>query len=273
MAAASGAGDGAMTADELRVLRKHTVANRFIPIPPNHRNQSGSNQGGFLEMGFSLLQAIADEGMAETSNVLDIGCGVGRVALPLTQYLAANASYFGIDINLSAISWCHEHITQVYPNFEFAVVNARNPQYGNQFEYGQSTMREAGLPLHRNRRFDAIIATSLFTHLLWPDVEFYLERMAYHLKEGGFAYTTWFLIDDRARAAVEAGTAQFDFDIRPGTQTYMLRGKSYSEAIAHEVDAVLALAARHGLLPRRPPQFGGWPQRGPGQDTIVFVRL
>lgn len=262
-----------MTAEELAVLKKLVANNKFMPVPPSHRNQSGSNQGGFLEMGFTLMQAMAGEGLTETSNVLDIGCGVGRVALPLTQFLNTTAAYFGIDINLSAISWCHEHITQVYPNFEFAVVNARNPQYGNHFEYGQSTMREAGLPLHQSRRFDTVIATSLFTHLLWPDVEFYIERIAHHLREGGFAYTTWFLIDDRARASIEAGTSQFDFDLRPDAQTYLLKRKTYSEAIGHDADAVLRLAARHGLVPRRPPQFGGWSQRKPGQDTVVLVRL
>jgi SAM-dependent methyltransferase len=262
-----------MTADELEMLRRHTVANKFVPVPPSHRNQSGSTHGGFLEMGFVLLQAMVREGLSETSDVLDIGCGVGRVALPMTQFLRPEASYFGLDINLSAISWCHEYITQLYPNFEFAVVNAQNPHYGNKYEYGRAAMRDAGLPLRQERQFDAIVATSLFTHLLWPDVEYYIERMALHLREGGFAFTTWFLVDDKSRAAIEAGQSAFDFDLRPGATTFTLKGQHYSEAIAHDADALLDLAARHGLLPRRPPQMGGWPYKQPGQDTVVFVRI
>jgi SAM-dependent methyltransferase len=262
-----------MTQDELDSLRRNTVANRFVPIPPTHRNQSGSIDGGFLEMGFVLLQAAAQEGLTPNCDVLDIGCGVGRVALPLTQYLGPSGSYFGLDINLSAVSWCHEHITQIYPNFEFAVVNARNPHYGNKFEYGRSAMRDAGMPLGHERKFDVVLATSLFTHLLWPDVEFYIEHIALHLTEGGFAYTTWFLIDERSRAAINAGQSGFDFELRPDATTFTLKGKHYSEAIAHDTDALLRLAARHGLVPRRPPQSGGWPFNQPGQDTIVFVRV
>jgi SAM-dependent methyltransferase len=262
-----------MTADELAVLRQHTLRNKFIPVPPNHRNQSGSNDGGFLEMGFVLLRAMVEEGLTEQSDILDFGCGVGRVALPLTQFLAPEASYFGIDINLSAISWCHENITQKYPNFEFAVVNAANRHYGNRFEYGQSAMRDAGLPLPPSRQFDAIVATSLFTHLLWTDVEYYIEHAALHLKEGGFFYSTWFLINADARAGIEAGRSSFDFDLATGSRTFTLRNKAYSEAIAHDADALLDLAASHGLVPRRPPQWGGWSRQEPGQDTIVFVRL
>jgi len=262
-----------MTPEELEVLKRHAMWNRFMPIPPSHRNQSGSNEGGFLEMGFSLLQAMAQEGLTERSHVLDIGCGVGRVALPMTQFLGGEASYFGLDINLSAISWCHEHITQVYPNFDFAVVNAQNPHYGNKYEYGRATMRDAGLPLRHDRKFDVVVATSLFTHLLWPDVEFYIERIAHHLQEGGFAYTTWFLIDDEAKAGIEAGEASFDFDLSASGPSYTLKGRAYSEAIAQDADALINLAARHRLLPRRPPQRGGWPYNRPGQDTVVFVRM
>lgn len=156
---------------------------------------------------------------------------------------------------------------------EFAVVNARNQHYGNKYEYGRAAMREVGLPLHPERKFDAVIATSLFTHLLRPDVEYYIEHIARHLKEGAFAYTTWFLIDDKSRAAIEGGGAAFDFDLRQEGSTYTLKGKPYSEAIAHDADGIILLAARHGLVPRRPPQLGGWPRKQPGQDTIVFVRV
>ena len=38
--------------------------------------------------------------------VLDIGCGTGRMAVPLLRYLNESGSYFGFDISKKAIRWC-----------------------------------------------------------------------------------------------------------------------------------------------------------------------
>lgn len=39
-------------------------------------------------------------GLKPSDRVLDVGCGIGRLAIPLTQYLDARGGYAGLDIVL-----------------------------------------------------------------------------------------------------------------------------------------------------------------------------
>ena len=38
--------------------------------------------------------------------VLDVGCGIGRMARPLAGYLTGDGSYDGFDVNREGIRWC-----------------------------------------------------------------------------------------------------------------------------------------------------------------------
>ena len=49
--------------------------------------------------------------------VLDVGCGLGRMAMPLTGYLKDGGSYEGFDIVAEGINWCKENISNKYPAF------------------------------------------------------------------------------------------------------------------------------------------------------------
>lgn len=56
-------------------------------------------------------------GLRPDSHVLDVGCGTGRVAAPLTEYLTTG-SYTGIDVVKSSIEWCEE-VFRDFENFHF----------------------------------------------------------------------------------------------------------------------------------------------------------
>jgi len=51
-----------------------------------------------------------------TDRVLDVGCGSGRMAAPLTRYLTTG-SYEGFDISPDAIRWCQNDITKQFRAF------------------------------------------------------------------------------------------------------------------------------------------------------------
>src|SRR4051812_31190443 len=66
-------------------------------------------------IGGSAYKEIGDEfykhftgigGLKSTDAVLDIGCGIGRMARPLTKLLANGGKYEGIDIDAAGIDWC-----------------------------------------------------------------------------------------------------------------------------------------------------------------------
>jgi cyclopropane fatty-acyl-phospholipid synthase-like methyltransferase len=58
-------------------------------------------------------------GLRPDERVLDVGCGIGRMAAPLTSYLDASGRYEGFDIVKLGIRWANDHITRQYPNFRF----------------------------------------------------------------------------------------------------------------------------------------------------------
>src|SRR5947209_5113048 len=59
-------------------------------------------------------------GLRPDEAVLDVGCGVGRMALPLTRYLGPEGGYLGFDVLRPAVRWCRRRITPAFPRFRFA---------------------------------------------------------------------------------------------------------------------------------------------------------
>src|SRR4051794_26342926 len=85
-----------------------------IPTPPS---ELANIVGGGLEIGFGHLHHLRAEGLRRDEDVLDVGCGIGRTAIPLTEYLSEHGSYRGFDISRESIEWCSREITSRFPNF------------------------------------------------------------------------------------------------------------------------------------------------------------
>ena len=256
--------------DAFELIAEQIRRNHFIPIPPAERNFVSPQRDDFLGQGIGQLRELVQVGLRPAHSVLDIGSGIGRTALPLTQYLDTGANYFGLDVNLSGVAWCHENITQAYPNFDFAVINAHNPHYLNRYASGQQSAAVAAWPIQRDRKFDYACAFSLFTHIVWDVVERYFANVRDRLKPGGRFYCTWFLIDDDARTGIDAGQAFRDFDTSGDGPTYFVKQRKHP-AIAHRHDAVLALAQSAGFSVLQ-DTAGGWRHsiHGGGQDTLLL---
>ncbi|WP_275042738.1 SAM-dependent methyltransferase [Azospirillum baldaniorum] len=95
-------------------------------MPPPDRVFIGD--GDFRAIGAEFLRHfVRVGGLKPKHRVLEIGCGIGRMAVPLTQYL--DSSYDGVDIVEDGIRWCAETITPAYPEFRFRTLDVANALY------------------------------------------------------------------------------------------------------------------------------------------------
>lgn len=124
--------------------------------------------GSFADVGNTFLRYFIELGGLQPSDkVLDVGCGVGRMAVPLTRYLANPGSYEGFDIDAKEIEWCTRHITSRYPNFRFRTADIQSRRYNPKGAY---TAAEYKFPFP-DGSFDFLFMTSVFTHILQPGME------------------------------------------------------------------------------------------------------
>jgi SAM-dependent methyltransferase len=176
-------------------------ADRFVP---SRRLRGFTGDSDFLATGAEVLGLLREHGgLQPGSRVLDVGCGIGRVARTLVDVLdpAAGGGYVGFDPFGEAIAWCAER----YPeHFRFVHADLRNDLYN---AGGAIAATDFRFPVDTGWATLAV-ATSVFTHLDRVEAEHYLEETRRALAPGGVALLTFFLLDDESRAAIAAGRAR-----------------------------------------------------------------
>lgn len=110
--------------DQMEVI----TGQRDADTPPTRLHFVGG--GDFKSQGAAFLKRFRELGHIQpTDHVLDIGSGVGRMAVPLTGYLTADGRYEGLEIVKEGVDWCDEHIAAKHPNFRFSHLNLYNKRY------------------------------------------------------------------------------------------------------------------------------------------------
>jgi cyclopropane fatty-acyl-phospholipid synthase-like methyltransferase len=238
------------------------------PIPP--RGLSFVGGGDFERTGEEFLGHFTElGGLRPSDRVLDIGCGIGRMALPLTDYLDGG-SYAGFDVGREMVRWCRRRISSRWSDFEFTWAPVYNAKYN---PFGDVSAVEFRFP-YEDDDFDFAFATSLFTHLGRAETRHYLAETARVLRPGGACLLTFFLLTEESEAEVAGGRAAFDFrhPVQGGMTT---DPRMPEEAVALRASEVQALLEEAGLVLRAPLYPGLWANAPGGvtlQDIIVAER-
>jgi SAM-dependent methyltransferase len=260
--------DRAPSAARVEWLAEQIATNRFMPMPPPSLAFVGD--GDFRAIGAEFLKLFIQHcGLGPDERVLDIGCGVGRMAIPLTQYLTPGVGrYDGVDIVAPGIAWCRENISDRYPDFRFHHLDCIHPLYNPKGTQATTTSR---LPFD-DHGFDFIFLTSVMTHLSLPEVRSYAAEIARLLAPGGRVLVTAFLMNPPARAALEQGGGRLPFAADGGGPEYHAYAESPLAAIAFDEDVLLAAFLKAGLRRRRPARYGHWSGRKlpDFQDICIF---
>jgi SAM-dependent methyltransferase len=223
-------------------------------------------------------------GLRPGERVLDVGCGSGRMAVPLTGYLGPGGSYEGFDVAEPAVEWCRREITPRHPNFRFRRADVYNSVY---HPAGRTRPRCFRFPYPAGS-FDFVFLTSVFTHMLPADVENYVAEASRVLRVGGRCFATFFLLNEEACALIRAGrgclrlpyTHKVPGEQPPGRPAEygdcFLESRGAPEhAVAYEERSVADLFARCGFGPRPPAYHGSWCGRQPStdfQDVLVATK-
>lgn len=227
--------------------------------------------GDWEEIGPLLLSYLVDLcGLQPDEAVLDVGCGSGRVALPLTGYLNDAGRYAGFDISQEAIAWCKENISGAHPNFDFIVADIYNALYNPKGKY-QSL--EFVFP-YPDASFDVVFLTSVFTHMFPPDVKHYLAEISRVLKPGGRCLSSYFLMNEESLAlsAAGKGNRQFKHEM-PGYRT--TTAKVSESAIGIPETFIRDAHQEFGLKVQEPLLYGSWSGRTDFfsyQDVVIAVK-
>lgn len=120
-----------------------------------------------------------------TLDVLDYGCGCGRVAAPMMPRIGSRARMHGADVDAPAVAWCSRHLAG-----EWRVI------------------RDARLPFD-DRSIDVAYSVSVFTHLSEADQNHWLAEVHRTLRTGGlFAATTLSPVLAHTRSDLTEGQLQ-----------------------------------------------------------------
>jgi len=230
-----------------------------------------AGDGDFEAIGAEFLGYLTNLcGLQPHHKVLDLGCGPGRMALALSRYLTSDGGYTGIDIVSESIDWCRANITRQFPGSTFIHADVYNRKYN---PGGTLQPAEYRLPFP-DGKFDLVLLTSLFTHMLPRDVDHYLQEVSRVLRATGKCLVTFFLLNAESLRLISMckGAASFKYHY----DVYAIEDPREPElAVAYDEGYIFDLFARSSLEVERSPYYGSWPGRSDYtsyQDMVVVVK-
>lgn len=239
-------------------------------LPPVWKNYSGD--GDFQKIGNEFFKYFTDYKLINSkSKILDVGCGIGRMAIPLTKYLDIDGIYEGFDIMKESITWCQKNISKSYPNFNFHFSNIYNKEYNPGGKYSGSDYK---FPFEDNH-FDFVFLTSVFTHMMPLEVENYIKQISRVLNKGGRSFVTFFVLNNESKNLLleKKGSIEFNYH----HNFYWVKDDSVPEAaIAYEENYIRDCFGKNNLKIVEPILWGSFCGRNnflSYQDIIICEKF
>jgi ubiquinone/menaquinone biosynthesis C-methylase UbiE len=257
------------TARRLLYLPADLFRDRNSLVPPKGMIFTG--RGDYLLAGETFFSYFLKYGgITPQSHVLDVGSGIGRMAVPFTKYLDKDGSYKGFDIVKLGVDWCTKNISSRYPNFRFTHTPLKNDLYNLDTQEQASQFR---FP-YADSSFDFAFLTSVFTHMMPQDMENYISEITRVLKEGKICFATFFILDDESEAAMtEHGSKSFPYNFG----NYYLMDKNVKEAnVGFKKEYIFEVLKANDLTVTHFIR-GNWSGAVPGelnehQDILIFKK-
>ncbi len=237
---------------------KYLVNEKNPLIPPPHKIFIG--RGNFETIGNDFFQYFQKYGkISPHSVVLDVGCGIGRMAIPFLSFLSPKGQYQGFDIVKSGIEWCENRIAKQRNNFFFKHVDVFNELYDKK---GAILPSNFVFPYEQDV-FDFVFLTSVFTHMAPEDIRRYLSEISRVLKKNGKALVTVYLNNEESKRNLHEGKSTLPFKYPRDGIHLGLDPISKDNDIALDEEWFLAELNHAGFELDLPIQYGYWSGRTP----------
>ena len=221
----------------------------------------------FTRMCAGARTELTTRGLRPEHRLLDIGSGIGNLALGLVGYL--RGPYDGVDVHAEAVAWCERAITKRYPNFRFHHADLASRAYNPR---GTRSASEYRFPF-ADQSFDFIYLASVFTHMLPDEVEHYVSEISRLLAPGGSCVASYFLLNDETRVGVETGRSFMSFHVEHPSGLCRLHDAAIPEsAVALEEAFVQRIHEQAGLRVRDVRRGRWWSGEAHDQDVLTVAR-
>lgn len=238
-----------------------------VPMPPEDLHICFGG-GNFRAVGNKMINICREKlDLRPDDMVLDIGCGIGRLAFPLLEYLSDEGGYEGFDTFPVGVNWCSENITPEFPNFNFQLVDIFNSTYN---PYAQVKASDFVFPFADNT-FDLVMLNSVFTHMMPDDIINYISQIDRVLTDSGRIFVTFFLVNEESSELIKAGKSVHDFH-KYGV-FYTADPKDPMDAVGYDESFVINIFEKHHFSMKE-IRYGDWcGRKAPNhQDILLLIR-
>lgn len=228
--------------------------------------------GDFLSQGKHHLELLKEyTSLQPDYSVLDVGCGIGRAAVPLTQYLSTKGKYEGFDVVKKGIDWCRKNISKDFPNFNFQHISLNNDLYN----LTNQKAEHFKFP-YQDNSFDTVFLFSVFTHMQPKEVQNYLNEIYRVLKTDGKCLSTFFLYDDQNEEYISKENKGFCFPYQK--ENYRLMNEKVPSANIVFKEELLLEMIQTSQLKLENKIYGTWSNRAVNdlfdyQDILILKKV
>ncbi len=239
-------------------------------MPPKGLIYTG--RGDFIGQGNAYVELFKEKGeLKENARFLDIGSGIGRVSIPLTNYLSEAAIYEGFDVIELGVNWCKNNITVKHPNFQFTYVPLLNDLY-------RDTGADAAVYKfnYKENYFDFACSISVFTHMLPREVANYFDELEKVMQTGGVIFATFFIINKENSQFMHANDG-FNFSHKLDGY-YLMDEKVKGANVAFEEDYLMNEIIKTNRFKIKDKSYGHWCGREKDdsydfQDVLIIEKI
>ena len=170
-----------------------------VPLPPfEYRTLvcGPNSESTFEDRGREQVERLkAQQMLAEGADLLDVGCGCGRLARFLLDERIG--SYEGFDRHSGMIDWCNRHLAPLDPRFRFRHVDVKSVYVEWDAHAGTIAGDALVLP-YPDDAFDSIVLASVFTHMPLHEARHYLGELQRVVRPAGRILLSVFFAEGEA---------------------------------------------------------------------------